>query len=324
MPALKDPVQGRNHEQGQQAGHPQAGHDGTGDRSPDQGLPAETDGQGEQAGNGRGGGHEDGHDAPPRRVDRGVQRPHASLDAGVGGIDEHDGAVHGNARKRNDAVERVQAQGIAGQDIASVLTGLTGIEGSAAIGLLVALLVAVPLLIWVLRSADFRSNVELLAAGLIIGLLIVAGWYITAGPGGTELLDELEFMDERPFFTGAQSFTFIGPSGHILQYVKEGFSAVFLTFGIATVFGIVVGSLLYTVFFRKVRIEWFVSWDDFARHVAGGILMGIGGVLAMGCTIGQGVTGLSTLALGSFLTLVSIIAGSAATMKYQYYLMMRE
>ena len=54
------------------------------------------------------------------------------------------------------------------------------------------------------------------------------------------------------------------------------------------------------------------------------LLMGIGGVLAMGCTIGQGVTGLSTLALGSFLTLVSIIAGSAATMKYQYYLMMRE
>jgi uncharacterized membrane protein YedE/YeeE len=52
--------------------------------------------------------------------------------------------------------------------------------------------------------------------------------------------------------------------------------------------------------------------------------MGIGGVLAMGCTIGQGITGVSTLALGSILTILSIIAGSAATMKYQYYLMMRE
>jgi hypothetical protein len=67
-----------------------------------------------------------------------------------------------------------------------------------------------------------------------------------------------------------------------------------------------------------------VSWSDFFRHLAGGVLMGIGGVLGMGCTIGQGITGVSTLALGSFLTLVSIIAGSAATMKYQYYLMMRE
>jgi len=76
--------------------------------------------------------------------------------------------------------------------------------------------------------------------------------------------------------------------------------------------------------FRKIRLEWFASWDDFVRHVIGALLMGIGGVLAMGCTIGQGITGVSTLALGSILTLVAIIAGSAATMKYQYYLMMRE
>jgi hypothetical protein len=164
----------------------------------------------------------------------------------------------------------------------------------------------------------------LLAAGLIIGLLIVGGWYVTAGPNGIVLLEEFEFMDDKPFFTGAQSFTFIGPTGHIVQYVKQGFSPIFLTFGIATVTGIAVGSLLYTVLFRKVRIEWFVSWDDFLRHIIGAIMMGIGGVLAMGCTIGQGITGVSTLALGSILTVIAIIAGSAATMKYQYYLMMRE
>jgi uncharacterized membrane protein YedE/YeeE len=59
-------------------------------------------------------------------------------------------------------------------------------------------------------------------------------------------------------------------------------------------------------------------------HALGAVLMGIGGVLAMGCTIGQGITGVSTLALGSIVTVLAIIAGSAATMKYQYYLMMRE
>ena len=215
-------------------------------------------------------------------------------------------------------------QGIPSQDIAAVAAGLSGAEWGATGGLVVALLAAIPLLIWILRSKDFRSNLELLSAGLIIGLLIVIGWYVTASATGLELIEELEFMDDRPFFTGAQSLTFIGPTGHVVQYVKEGFSAIFLTFGVATVLGVVVGSFLYTLIFRKIRIEWFISWNDFTMHVIGAIMMGVGGVLAMGCTIGQGITGVSTLALGSILTIVSIIAGSAATMKYQYYLMMRE
>ena len=87
---------------------------------------------------------------------------------------------------------------------------------------------------------------------------------------------------------------------------------------------IVAGSFLYTVIFRKIRLEWFVSWGDFFNHAVGAVLMGLGGVLAMGCTIGQGIAGLSTLALGSMVTIVAIIAGSALTMKYQYYRMMRE
>jgi uncharacterized membrane protein YedE/YeeE len=213
---------------------------------------------------------------------------------------------------------------IPGQDIATVFFGISGIEAGPAIGLVIALFVALPLLTWTLKSGDFRSNYELMSAGLVIGLLIVIGWYVTSGESGQALLEELDFMDERPFFTGAQSLTFIGPTGHIAQYIKEGFSALFLTFGVTTIAGVVVGSFLYTVIFRKVRIEWFVTWNDFAMHVIGAVLMGIGGVLAMGCTIGQGITGVSTLALGSIVTVISIIAGSAATMKYQYYLMMRE
>jgi len=213
---------------------------------------------------------------------------------------------------------------IPSQDIAAVVFGLSGIEFTAIHGLIIALLVALPLMFWILKSQDFRNNLELVSAGLIIGSLIIIAWYVTTGPQGLALLDELDFMDERPFFAGAQSLSFIGPSGHVVQYIKEGFASVYLTFGVATVTGVVVGSFLYTVIFRKVRIEWFISWNDFLMHAIGGILMGIGGVLAMGCTIGQGISGVSTLALGSILTIVSIIAGSAATMKYQYYLMMRE
>ncbi|TNF86403.1 MAG: YeeE/YedE family protein [Gammaproteobacteria bacterium] len=213
---------------------------------------------------------------------------------------------------------------IPSQDIAAVVFGLAGTEWGPMHGLVIALLAGLPLLFWILRERDFRQNLELVSAGVVIGALIIIGWYVTAGPGGLTLMEELEFMDDRPFFTGAQSLTFIGPTGHIAQYLKEGFSATFLTFGVATVLGVVVGSFLYTVIFRKVRLEWFVSWQDFFMHAAGAVLMGVGGVLAMGCTIGQGITGVSTLALGSILTILSIIAGSAATMKYQYYLMMRE
>ena len=213
---------------------------------------------------------------------------------------------------------------IPGQDIATVLAGVGGFETSPSLGLAVALIAAIALLTWVLRDRDFRKSLELVVAGLVIGLLVVIGWYVTAGPSGQTLLDELDFMDQRPFFTGAQSLTFIGPAGHLVQYIKEGFAAIFLTFGVATVGGVVIGSFLYTLLFRKVRIEWFVDWKDFMMHVIGGLLMGVGGVLAMGCTIGQGITGVSTLALGSILTIISIIAGSAATMKYQFYLMMRE
>jgi len=213
---------------------------------------------------------------------------------------------------------------IPSQDLAAVLSGVTGFDSGPGFGLAIALVVALPLLAWVLRAADFRADRELLGAGLAVGLIIVAAWFITAGEGGQTLLDELDFMDERPFFTGAQSLTFVGPSAHLLQYLSEGFAGIYLTFGVATVTGVMAGSFLYTLMFRKLRLEWFVDWKDFARHVFGAILMGIGGVLALGCTIGQGITGMSTLALGSIVATVSIIAGSAATMKYQFYLMMRE
>jgi uncharacterized membrane protein YedE/YeeE len=88
--------------------------------------------------------------------------------------------------------------------------------------------------------------------------------------------------------------------------------------------GVIFGSFLYAVASRSFRIEWFVSGRDFANHAAGGALMGVGGVLAMGCTVGQAITGISTLAAGSVLTFFAIVIGCAGTMKYQYWRMMQE
>ena len=214
--------------------------------------------------------------------------------------------------------------GISGQDLGSVITGLTGLDASPGMLLLPALAVGLAMLIWVFKDPQFRTNGELVFAGLSIGLLVAIVWYITAGSTGQLLLEELEFMDQRPYAAGAQSFSFIAPGAHITQYIYQGFSAAYLSFGVVVVIGVILGSFLYTVIFRKFRLEWFASWNDFFQHVGGAVLMGVGGILGMGCTIGQGITGISSLALGSFLTVIAIIAGSAATMKYQYYRMMNE
>jgi hypothetical protein len=97
-----------------------------------------------------------------------------------------------------------------------------------------------------------------------------------------------------------------------------------VTFGIATVFGVGIGSFIYSLITKSFRWEHFSSSQDMFYHIIGGTLMGFGGVTAMGCTIGQGMSGVSTLSLGSFLAFFSIVAGAAITMKIQYYMMMRE
>jgi uncharacterized membrane protein YedE/YeeE len=123
---------------------------------------------------------------------------------------------------------------------------------------------------------------------------------------------------------GAQSFTFVNPAGEMLYYFTRPGNVSLITFGLASLFGVLIGSFLYAILSRSFRIEWFASFKDFVNHMIGAVLMGIGGVLAMGCTIGQGVTGVSTLAVGSYLALGAIILGSALTMKVQYYKLVYE
>ncbi len=188
--------------------------------------------------------------------------------------------------------------------------------------LIVAGVIAAVLLVFVFASKEFRGNADNILAGLVIGSVVVAGWYVTGKLG----LTENEFMEIAYVGTDsrlAESMTFVGPLASTMD-LWAYWNDKHVTFGIACVFGIVIGSFLYSVFNRTFRWEYFNSPQDMFRHIVGAALMGYGGVTAMGCTIGQGVTGVSTLAAGSFLVLFGIIAGSAATMKVQYYLLMRE
>lgn len=214
--------------------------------------------------------------------------------------------------------------GANGQDIASVISVVAEVEDTPVLRLMVPLTVGGIQLIWVFMSPEFRRQKALVLTSLIVGGLALAGWYLTAGPQGLELIEELEFMDNPPYASGAQSVTFIGPTAHLAQYVYSGFEFTYLSLGVVLLLGVVSGSFLYTIIFRGIRLEWFVAWDDFFRHVIGGILMGVGGVLALGCTIGQGITGFSTMALGSFVSIAGIVVASMMTMKYQYYSMIHD
>lgn len=159
-------------------------------------------------------------------------------------------------------------------------------------------IVAGGLLFWCFKDATFRGNKTLVLAGVAIGLLTVAGWWITGVYG---------YDDFDP--TALMSFTFVGPSGESIQYLMT-FTGSTINFGVATVGGVIFGSFLVSLISKTFKVEAFSGKDDMMSHIIGAAMMGFGGVVALGCTIGQGITGMSTLALGSVIALVSIIFGA--------------
>jgi hypothetical protein len=199
------------------------------------------------------------------------------------------------------------------------LGDLTGL-GNTSVGLLLAL----ALLGFAFSSRDFRGSLDHVLGGAVIGIAVIVGWYITGSSMGAAWKEFADFADVKPLRVETQSFTFMSPMGDLARYLMNPADTSLINFGIMALVGVIVGSFVYSVITRNFRIEWFVNRGDFVNHAVGAVLMGIGGVLSMGCTIGQGISGVSTLALGSVLTLVAIVAGAAGMMKYQYWRMMQE
>ena len=224
----------------------------------------------------------------------------------------------------------------ASQDLGSLLGG----ESAATARMIIGGVLGVLLPLFVFKSADFRGSFDNVLGGLVVGVAIVAAWYVTTNviiDADGEQLTVAEYYEQwdmlaeseegkpaqgRPL--SPQSYTFINPMAQSLGYAGGGFDKTLLTFGVMAFLGVIAGSLLWSLLSRSFRFEWFSSVGDFFNHLIGAILMGFGGTLALGCTIGQGITGISTLATGSFLTFVAIVFGSALTMKIQYYKMVYE
>lgn len=226
------------------------------------------------------------------------------------------------------------------QDLGSIVGNWFNVE-PLTMRLIVGGIVAVIALRYIFGSADFRNSGDNIFAGVVIGLIVMLAWYFTSNVAVTtedgsfsmtQFYGEWDMMmdsDAGKPKNGstnlqAQSFTFISPIGQMFGYVGSSFSSAFMTFGVVSVLGVIFGSFLWSLVTRSFRIEWFNSFKDFYMHMIGAVLMGFGGVLGLGCTVGQGISGVSTLALGSFLVFISIVFGSAITMKIQYYQMVYE
>jgi uncharacterized membrane protein YedE/YeeE len=214
--------------------------------------------------------------------------------------------------------------GMPTQEVGSILAAMFGREGTRSFNLAVAAVVALGLIVWVFRSRDFRESVDNIVGGAVVGLAVVAAWYVTGGPMGRAWKEYAEMATDIPSRVQTQSFTFVAPMGDTVRYLLDPTQLTLINFGVVALAGVIIGSLLYALPSKGFRYERFLTMKDFATHVVGGALMGIGGVVAMGCTIGQAVTGVSTLAMGSILAFFGMVIGSVATIKYQYWRMMQE
>ena len=186
---------------------------------------------------------------------------------------------------------------------------------------ILAALIGGALIVFVYWSKAFRSSFDYTLGGVVTGLVVVGGWYVSGVLG--HVAEDPSTLQEAFVATNTgrmESFSFVSPLAYTLEYLMFWTDkSRIVTYGIASAAGVIAGSAAYALATRTFRWEGFRDAEDTANHIVGGMFMGFGGITALGCTIGQGITGFSTLALGSIITFVCIVIGSAATMKYQYW-----
>ncbi len=187
--------------------------------------------------------------------------------------------------------------------------------------LLAAVVVGFPVLWWALLTRESRHRANLLG-GLGVGGILLALWWVSGMLG---MVSEHPETLERVFLATAsghmEGLSFTGPVAQwldVFQYQADGRKR--MTFGMALVPGVALGAGLSAWRSGQWRWEGFTRTPDLARHLVGAMLMGMGGVTAMGCTFGQGLTGLSTLNWGSLVAVAGIVGGATATLRVQWWL----
>ena len=218
---------------------------------------------------------------------------------------------------RVSAIEPVAVQLASAQDLPTLLAGALG-ASKATLQWTLGLGLGGALIAYALARRDFLTFDNLLA-GFAIGGVIVAMWFVSGHVG--HLAEHPETLEESFVRTNSarmESLSFVAPIAYTLDWLMF-FSdkSKVVTIGIAAVSGMLAGSLAMALAAKRFHWEGFADTEDTANHIAGAALMGFGGVLALGCTVGQGLSGLSTLAVGSMLAVGGIVGGAVIALKYQ-------
>lgn len=206
-----------------------------------------------------------------------------------------------------------------GQDLPSLLAQSAGASRQT-LALVLGVGLGLALLVFGLARPEGRS-VDVLLAGVGLGAVIVAVWWVSGRLA--HLAEHPQTLEEVFLATNSQrmeSLTFVAPIAYTVDWlILFSDKSKVLTIGIVTSLGVVAGSALVAMLNKSFRWEGFAGTEDTANHVVGALLMGVGGVTAMGCTVGQGLSGVSTLAIGSFIALAAIIGGAVLALRYQVW-----
>ncbi len=190
------------------------------------------------------------------------------------------------------------------QRITDMTASMTGTGDS--LNLAIPFIIAVTLIAVCFSDKPFRTSRRHLAIGVGVGLLVSASWALTGLS-----YDEMAARVQPPV-----ALSFVKPSADMFDWLERSTALGLPGFGVASVFGTFAGGALSAFLNRRFHLIAFADRADTLRHMAGAALMGTGGVLALGCSIGQGISGLSTLALGSILAAASIVAGTVLGLKW--------
>ena len=203
------------------------------------------------------------------------------------------------------------------QDVGGILSRTFGVDAASLRWTLsLLLLAAVVAFAWrVRRSLDVAHWV----GGVAVGLLLAAAFFLTGSVG---------FLPEHPqtlepTWLGTQSrrpegLSFSAPLAGALDLLTMWSDrATVATFGVTLMLGVLVGSHLSARLRGEFKLESFTTPKDLASHAAGAALMGFGGVTALGCSVGNGVTGLALLSVGSGLAVAGIVAGACLALKVE-------
>ena len=207
--------------------------------------------------------------------------------------------------------------GLSAQGLPAILARLTGLPDKTSL-LITLAVVGLGLLAFVFKDKRFRSNLSHVLGAVVLGLLVVAAWYLTGHLGHGEDPETMEIVYFATNTRTLESMSFVAPVAYNLEMLMMWTDkSLRMTFGIVSAIGVVLGAFAYAISTGQFRWEGFASMEDLRTQLVGAVLMGFGGVTAIGCTIGQGLSGISTLAIGSFLALTGIVGGAVVTMKWQ-------